>query len=140
MHGPLNPADSRSPVCWPLSSPTNVISRPAALNRSANRKPAVTNTPMRTARWTGCVIRDYSKIQKFPTHVSIPWLVGMQPNETIRVPRNTIDERAAATSAMPSMAKTLSLREIRDLVEYLSTLKCNYQSFSDEFNSTHRIL
>lgn len=44
-------------------------------------------------------------------------------NETIRVLRDAIDERTAATSAMPAMTKVLSLREIRDLVEYLSTLK-----------------
>ena len=44
-------------------------------------------------------------------------------NETIRVARDTIDEQSAVTSAMPEMTKALTLREIRDLVEYLSTLQ-----------------
>ena len=44
-------------------------------------------------------------------------------NETIRIPHGEIDARSATQSAMPEMTKTLSRREIRDLVEYLSTLK-----------------
>ncbi len=43
-------------------------------------------------------------------------------NETIRIARDTIDEQSATTSAMPTMTRALTLREIRDLVEYLSTL------------------
>ncbi len=43
-------------------------------------------------------------------------------NETIRVARDTIDEQSSTTSAMPAMIRTLTLRELRDLVEYLSTL------------------
>jgi len=43
-------------------------------------------------------------------------------NETVRIARNTIDDQSATTSAMPTMTKALTLREIRDLVEYLSTL------------------
>ncbi len=43
-------------------------------------------------------------------------------NETVQIARNRIDEQSATTSAMPAMTRTLTLREIRDLVEYLSTL------------------
>ncbi len=43
--------------------------------------------------------------------------------ETIRIPRGTIDEQTATTSAMPSMAKVLTQRELRDLIEYLATLR-----------------
>lgn len=43
-------------------------------------------------------------------------------NETVRIARNTIDEQSATTSAMPAMSKAFTLRAIRDLVEYLSTL------------------
>ncbi|MEO8165937.1 MAG: glucose dehydrogenase, partial [Betaproteobacteria bacterium] len=44
-------------------------------------------------------------------------------NETVRIARETIDEQSATVSAMPVMSKALTLRDIRDLVEYLSTLK-----------------
>lgn len=44
-------------------------------------------------------------------------------NETIRISRDTIDDQSATTSAMPAMTRTLTLRELRDLVEYLSTLR-----------------
>ncbi|MCP4940815.1 MAG: DUF1553 domain-containing protein [Planctomycetaceae bacterium] len=43
-------------------------------------------------------------------------------NGTIRIDRDNIEDRAAKISAMPEMSKDLTLREIRDLVEYLSTL------------------
>ncbi len=43
-------------------------------------------------------------------------------NETMRIARNSIDEQSATTSAMPAMTRALTLREIRDLTEYLSTL------------------
>ena len=43
-------------------------------------------------------------------------------NETVQIPRNTIDDQSVMTSAMPAMNRTLTLREVRDLVEYLSTL------------------
>ena len=43
-------------------------------------------------------------------------------NKTIRIDRNEIEEHTAMRSAMPEMTKDLTLREIRDLVEYLSTL------------------
>jgi quinoprotein glucose dehydrogenase len=43
-------------------------------------------------------------------------------NKTIRIDRDNVDEQSASTSAMPEMTKTLTLREIRDLVEFLSTL------------------
>jgi len=49
-------------------------------------------------------------------------------NETIQIARNTIDEQSATTSAMPAMTKALTLREIRDLVEYLSTLATKSES------------
>jgi len=42
--------------------------------------------------------------------------------KTIRVKRDEIDAKTATSSAMPDMKKMLSLHEIRDLVEYLSTL------------------
>jgi quinoprotein glucose dehydrogenase len=48
-------------------------------------------------------------------------------NKTIRIDRNDVDEQSATSSAMPDMTKALSLREIRDLVEYLSTLGKNKQ-------------
>ena len=43
-------------------------------------------------------------------------------NKTIRIDRNDIEEQTAMRSAMPEMTKDLTLREIRDLVEYLGTL------------------
>ena len=43
--------------------------------------------------------------------------------KTIRIDRSHIDAQSATTSAMPEMMKNLTLREIRDLVEYLSTLE-----------------
>jgi len=48
-------------------------------------------------------------------------------NMTIRINRENIDEQSASISAMPEMTKALTLREIRDLVEYLSTLGKNNQ-------------
>lgn len=48
-------------------------------------------------------------------------------HEIIRVDRTKIDEQSATTSAMPAMTRTLTLREIRDLVEYLSTLTTRSQ-------------
>ena len=46
-------------------------------------------------------------------------------NRTIRIHRDNVDEQTAPTSAMPEMTKNLTVREIRDLVEYLSTLGKN---------------
>ncbi len=43
-------------------------------------------------------------------------------NETMRIARNTIDEQSATTSAMPAMTRALTLLDIRDITEYLSTL------------------
>ncbi len=43
--------------------------------------------------------------------------------KTLTVPIADIEERSAAQSPMPSMAKVLAPRELRDLIEYLSTLK-----------------
>ena len=43
--------------------------------------------------------------------------------KTIAVPREEVEARSPPKSAMPSIRKVLSRREIRDLVEYLSTLK-----------------
>ena len=48
-------------------------------------------------------------------------------NKTIQIDRDTIEEQSITTSAMPEMTKTLTLREIRDLVEYLSSLGENNQ-------------
>jgi len=48
-------------------------------------------------------------------------------NKTVRIDRKTIEDQSATTSAMPLMTKILTLRKIRDLVEYLSTLKANVQ-------------
>ena len=48
-------------------------------------------------------------------------------NKTIRIDRSHIDAQSATTSAMPEMTKNLTLRDIRDLVEYLSTLGKNRQ-------------
>jgi quinoprotein glucose dehydrogenase len=48
-------------------------------------------------------------------------------NKTIRIDRNDVDEQSATSSAMPDTTKALSLREIRDLVEYLSILGKNKQ-------------
>lgn len=46
----------------------------------------------------------------------------------IRIDRDNIDEQQTTPSAMPEMTKILTLREIRDLVEYLSTLGKNNQA------------
>ncbi|WP_298865577.1 PVC-type heme-binding CxxCH protein [uncultured Gimesia sp.] len=43
-------------------------------------------------------------------------------NKIMRVSRNEIEAQSTTSSAMPEMKKMLSLHEIRDLVEYLSTL------------------
>jgi putative heme-binding domain-containing protein len=48
-------------------------------------------------------------------------------NRTIRIDRDNVDEQTAATSAMPEMTMNLTVREIRDLVEYLATLGKNDQ-------------
>ena len=48
-------------------------------------------------------------------------------NRTIRIDRDNVDEQTAPTSAMPEMTKNLTVREIRDLVEYLATLGKNDQ-------------
>ena len=46
------------------------------------------------------------------------------PNgKTITVPTEDIEARTIPNSAMPSVENTLTLREVRDLVEYLTTLK-----------------
>lgn len=44
-------------------------------------------------------------------------------NKSIRIDRDTIEEQSATKSAMPEMKEVLTLRELRDLVEYLATLK-----------------
>jgi quinoprotein glucose dehydrogenase len=43
-------------------------------------------------------------------------------NKMIRIDRENIEAQSTTTSTMPEMTKTLTLREIRDLVEYLSIL------------------
>jgi len=43
--------------------------------------------------------------------------------ELVGIDRNTIDEQSATTPAMPTMTKRPTVREIRDLVEDLSTWK-----------------
>jgi len=51
-------------------------------------------------------------------------LTLLTPDEkTITVPVSEIEGRTPPKSAMPAMDKALTLRELRDLVEYLSTLK-----------------
>ncbi len=42
---------------------------------------------------------------------------------TLKIKTADVEERSQPTSAMPPMDKVLTLREIRDVVEYLSTLK-----------------
>lgn len=44
-------------------------------------------------------------------------------NQQVAVPVADIDERTAAKSAMPAVGDILKLHEIRDVIEYLSTLK-----------------
>ncbi len=44
-------------------------------------------------------------------------------NETLHIERDRIEDQSATRSTMPEMSKVLTPREIRDLVEYLSTLK-----------------
>jgi hypothetical protein len=41
----------------------------------------------------------------------------------VTVPAGDIERRTALPSAMPSMAATLTPRELRDVIEYLSTLR-----------------
>ena len=43
--------------------------------------------------------------------------------EVVRVPIDSIDERTTGQSSMPELAKFLSKRDLRDIVEYLSSLK-----------------
>jgi quinoprotein glucose dehydrogenase len=42
---------------------------------------------------------------------------------TVTVPADDIERRTALPSAMPSMATTLTPREVRDVIEYLTTLR-----------------
>ncbi|QEG38201.1 PVC-type heme-binding CxxCH protein [Roseimaritima ulvae] len=44
-------------------------------------------------------------------------------NETLHIEQDRIEDQSATRSTMPEMSKVLTPREIRDLVEYLSTLK-----------------
>ncbi len=44
-------------------------------------------------------------------------------NETVSISRDSIEDQTKNISAMPLMTKVLTVREIRDLVEYLTTLK-----------------
>jgi putative heme-binding domain-containing protein len=46
-----------------------------------------------------------------------------QDGTTVKIQKKEIDEQTQATSAMPSMERALSLRELRDLIEYLMILK-----------------
>jgi hypothetical protein len=46
-------------------------------------------------------------------------------NKTIRIDGNDIEGQTATRSAMPEMTTLLTLREIRDLVEYLYFLRKN---------------
>ncbi|MEM6629658.1 MAG: HEAT repeat domain-containing protein [Bacteroidota bacterium] len=46
-----------------------------------------------------------------------------QDAEPVRIPKSKIAKRIDAPSSMPDMSKILSLRELRDLVAYLGTLK-----------------
>lgn len=43
--------------------------------------------------------------------------------KTIKILKKEIDEQTPPNSAMPSMEKSLSLREIRDVIEFLATLR-----------------
>lgn len=54
-----------------------------------------------------------------PDHVDLVLADGTKR----RVPTQEISERSEPVSAMPAMEKVLSLHELRDVVEYLSTLK-----------------
>ena len=48
--------------------------------------------------------------------------------QTVVVPKKSIDERRVGKSAMPEdLYKTLSKREIRDLVEFLASLKTEWK-------------
>lgn len=51
--------------------------------------------------------------------------------EPVKVPKNKISQRVNAPSAMPPMGSILSKRELRDLIEYLSTLKRAPQAASE---------
>jgi putative heme-binding domain-containing protein len=51
-------------------------------------------------------------------------LVLLTPDgKEVTVPLKDVEERTAPTSAMPEMARALSLRDLRDLVEYLAERK-----------------
>jgi len=43
--------------------------------------------------------------------------------QTVIVAKKDVEERTSPTSAMPPMDRVLKLREMRDIVEYLMTLK-----------------
>ncbi len=53
------------------------------------------------------------------THVTIE----TPEKKVVKVALNDIDDRSSPTSAMPSIERALTPREVRDLVEFLSTLK-----------------
>jgi quinoprotein glucose dehydrogenase len=53
------------------------------------------------------------------THVTIE----TPEKKVVKVPLNQIDDRSSPTSAMPSVERALTAREVRDLVAFLSTLK-----------------
>jgi len=50
-------------------------------------------------------------------------LILTPDNREVIVPVSQIDERTSSQSAMPSVDRALTLRELRDLVEYLASLK-----------------
>lgn len=52
-------------------------------------------------------------------------------NQTLRIDRDTIAEQSATTSAMPEMRETLSIRELRDLVDYLALLQTAHSAQRD---------
>ncbi len=76
--------------------------------------------------WSGFSLKKMCEAISMTIQLKTLTLVTPQ-NRTIRIDRGNIDEQTAPTSAMPEMTKNLTVREIRDLVEYLSTLGKNDQ-------------
>jgi mono/diheme cytochrome c family protein len=50
-------------------------------------------------------------------------LLGTSEAEPMEVPVSRIARRENSMSAMPAMGRMISRRELRDLIQYLSTLK-----------------
>jgi len=108
------------------------LSKPASPERKLDRLHFLESIVLPNAKiakgfGTVTIVLDSGKVVagKIKTEDEKTLTLVTPQNRTIRIDRGNIDEQTAPTSAMPEMTKNLTVREIRDLVEYLSTLGKN---------------